>query len=74
MVNQIITDRSQFKKIKKRNALKKSIDLYSSEFEYNQSFWKNYTILLENPLNENIKKDLYRSKILEEQFKDHSKN
>lgn len=74
MVNQIITDRSQFKKIKKRNALKKSIDLYSSEFEYNPSFWKNYTILLENPLNENIKKDLYRSKILEEQFKDHSKN
>lgn len=74
MVNQIITDRSQFKKIKKRNALKKSVDIYSSEFEYNQEFWNNYTILLENPLKGNIRNDLYRSKILEEQFKDNSKN
>lgn len=44
-------------------------NLYSEPYKYNSTFWKNYDMLDEYPLPEQIKTDLEHNKPLEEQFK-----
>jgi CarboxypepD_reg-like domain len=47
--------------------------LYSSNYNYDEGFWKNYTALKEHPALPQIKTDLEHSKPLEQQFKEAGK-
>lgn len=63
------TQRSEFDKIKRKFDLKSDGDLYNQEFEYDSVFWDNYNILLEEPLDMNVEKDLTKTRSLQDQFK-----
>jgi len=69
MVNEIATRRKDYDRIKSKNLIRKDKTLWDMDYEYNPSFWKNYNILLDYPLNQQFKKDLEFEKPLEEQFK-----
>ncbi|MBL7965619.1 MAG: carboxypeptidase-like regulatory domain-containing protein [Prolixibacteraceae bacterium] len=69
MVNEIAVRRKDYDRIKSRNLTKKDKTLWDMDYEYNPTFWKNYNILLDYPLNQQFKKDLEFEKPLEEQFK-----
>lgn len=69
MINTILTKRREFAKIKNKEKEIPTEDIYKKKFPYNPSFWKNYNIILLNPLMESINNDLQKDKPLEEQFK-----
>ncbi len=68
MVNEIAVRRKDYDRIKYRNLTRKDKVLWDMDYEYNSSFWKNYNLLLDYPLNQQFKKDLEFEKPLEEQF------
>ncbi|MFK7951465.1 MAG: carboxypeptidase-like regulatory domain-containing protein [Ekhidna sp.] len=68
MVNQIITKKRDFDRIKKREALEDELDLYDVEHPYDAGFWVNYNILLIDPLLKPTIEDLEKEKSLDEQF------
>lgn len=70
LVNKLVTNKKEFDKISKRNSLEKDIPLWNMEYTYNTSFWKNYNILLDKPLNSSVKKDLEKETQLDNQFID----
>jgi len=70
MINNTITSRSDWDRIKKKEKQSINKDIYKQDFEYHPGFWANYTILLRNPLLKQIITDLNRGKTLEEQFYD----
>lgn len=47
--------------------------LYTSNYNYDEAFWKNYPPEKDHPLDAQIKKDLEHAKSLDEQFKDSGK-
>ncbi len=47
--------------------------LYSSNYNYDEGFWKNYSLFKEHPLLPQIKTDLEHAKPLDEQFKEAGK-
>ncbi|NOU18628.1 MAG: hypothetical protein HOO91_13815 [Bacteroidales bacterium] len=69
MVNNILTRRRDFSRIK--NAEKEILtkDIYEKKFPYHPDFWKSYNIVLLNPLIQSVNIDLQKNKSLEEQFK-----
>lgn len=69
MVNDIATRRKDYDRIKTRNLMSKSKTLWDLEYVYNPTFWENYNLLLDHPLNLQYKTDLEFEKRLEEQFK-----
>jgi len=68
MINNTITSRSEWDRIKRKEKQIMDKDLYKQDFEYHPKFWANYTILLRNPLLKQVITDLNRGKTLEEQF------
>ena len=69
ITNEIITEKDKLSRFRKKEQQNKNIDLYSEKWKYNQSFWDNYNILSETPLQPNVKKDLERETSLKDQFK-----
>ena len=64
-----ITDSKEYDRIKNRDDEKPDLDLYKMDFNYDEEFWKNYNILLINPLLKKAQTDLEKDGTLEEQFK-----
>lgn len=69
VTNEIITEKGQVKKFRRKDRQKSDMDLYSENWVYNESFWKDYNVINERPLKPNIKSDLEHERSLEEQFK-----
>lgn len=70
LINNTITSRSDWDRIKRKEKQVMDKDLYKQDFEYHPAFWANYTILLRNPLLKQVISDLNHGKTLEEQFFD----
>jgi len=68
LINNILTDRKEYEKVKEKFSSPNDIDLYNQEYRYNPEFWENCNILLINPLYKQAKNDLEIEKTLEEQF------
>ena len=64
-----ITDSKEYDRIKNRDDEKPDLDLYKMDFNYDEEFWKNYNILLINPLLKKAQTDLEKDDTSEEQFK-----
>jgi CarboxypepD_reg-like domain len=73
IITNTFTRRKDFDRVKNKYAQKRELDLYEQEFAYNESFWKNYTILVSNPMIEKAKNDLGQDKKLEDQFESKGK-
>jgi len=71
-VNNIVTRRADFERIKRKESQDKDVDLYSQDFTYNENFWRDYNMVKLNPLFRKAQKDLEKEKKLEQQFKDKS--
>lgn len=69
MVNEIATRRKDYERIKNGNLIRHNKVLWDMDYEYSPSFWENYNVLLDYPLNQQYKKDLEFEKSLEKQFK-----
>lgn len=69
MINNIITRRRDFSRIKEKEKEILYKDIYEKKFPYHPDFWRNYNILLINPTIQSVKNDLQKDKTLEEQFK-----
>ncbi|MFA5971279.1 MAG: carboxypeptidase-like regulatory domain-containing protein [Lentimicrobiaceae bacterium] len=70
LINNTITSRSDWDRVKRKERQVMDKDLYKQDFVYHPSFWSNYIILLRNPLLKQVITDLNRGKTLEEQFYD----
>ncbi|MFY9153129.1 MAG: carboxypeptidase-like regulatory domain-containing protein [Prolixibacteraceae bacterium] len=70
LVNNMIFKRKEIERIRLRNAMKKDLPLWNVEQNYNQEFWRTYNILLDKPLDTDVKKELERDVPLEKQFQD----
>jgi hypothetical protein len=70
LVNNILTSRHDWDRVKRKVKQEMDSDIYKQDFEYHPGFWANYTILLRNPLLKQIVTDLNRGKTLEQQFYD----
>ena len=68
LVNNILTKRSEYEKVKAKFSSPKDVDLYNQEYKYNSEFWENYNILKLNPMYKQVQKDLEEKETLEEQF------
>ena len=68
LINNILTKRSEYEKVKAKFSSPKDVDLYKQEYKYNPEFWENYNILQLNPLYKQVKTDIEKEKTLEEQF------
>lgn len=67
------TNKRDFDRVKRRQMMKKDLDLYNQDFEYNPVFWKNYNVLLKEPLAPEVVRDLEKERELEKQFSNNSK-
>ena len=72
-INRIITKKRDYERIRLKNMEKRDVRLYEQEFKYDPQFWKNYNILIANPIATKTKKELEKEKQLETQFKENSK-
>ena len=70
LVNKIITNKKEFDRIRLRNSLKKDLPLWDMEYTYNPTFWKNYNILIDKPVDPTVIKDLEQDAALDNQFID----
>jgi hypothetical protein len=46
----LYTKKSQYDKVKKKESITRSMDLYDSKAPYNKDFWESYPVLLANPV------------------------
>ncbi|NOU61603.1 carboxypeptidase-like regulatory domain-containing protein [Marinifilum caeruleilacunae] len=67
-------DRKKFKRLRSKHVVPNEIDLYDQEMEYDENFWTNYNILLDEPLEEKVITDLEKKSSLQSQFKDNATN
>ncbi|WP_282016373.1 carboxypeptidase-like regulatory domain-containing protein [Marinifilum flexuosum] len=67
-------DRKKFKRLRSKHVLPNELDLYEQEMEYDEIFWANYNILLDEPLEDKIITDLERKTSLQSQFKENATN
>lgn len=74
MVNNIITDRKDFGKIRYREKLARDENSYKKNYPYDHEFWANYNILKQNPVQKKAIDDLEWEKPLEQQFKENASN
>jgi hypothetical protein len=72
-VTNIYTSIKDFDRIKRREKEEKYLDLYKNEQPYNKEFWDKYNIILLNPIEQKIIKDIEKGKTIETQFKENSK-
>jgi hypothetical protein len=70
LINKVITNKKEFDRIKHRDLLKKETPLWDMKYVYDPSFWKNYNILIDKPLDPTVLKDLERDVSLDNQFID----
>ena len=70
LINKVITDKKEFDQIKHKDLLKRNAPLWEMKYVYNPSFWENYNILIDKPLNPGVQKDLEKDVPLNNQFKD----
>lgn len=70
MINKVITDKKDFDRIKHRDLLEKETPLWDMKYVYDPSFWKNYNILIDKPLDSKVQKDLEKEVPLYDQFID----
>ena len=70
LINKLITNRKEFDRIKHRDLLEKDVPLWDMKYVYDPSFWKNYNILIDKPLNPMVQKDLEKEVPLYDQFID----
>lgn len=70
LINKVITDKKDFDRIKHRDLLEKETPLWDMEYVYDPSFWKNYNILIDKPLDPTVQKDLEKEVPLYDQFID----
>ncbi len=70
LITKVITNRREFDRIKHRDLLEKDTPLWNMKYVYDPSFWKNYNILIDKPLDSSIVKDMERDTRLDEQFND----
>ena len=68
-VNNVITRKKDFDRIRKRDSQENDVDLYGQDFKYNQDFWQFYNMVKLNPLLKKVKTDLEKEESLEHQFK-----
>jgi len=68
LINKTIVNRKEFDRISRKNSLQKDIPLWDMKYIYDPSFWQNYNILEDKPLDPSVKKDLEREVPLYEQF------
>ena len=73
-IYQVFSDRKQYDKIKRKDAIKINEDIYDSKVELDTLFWSNYKILSEIPLKQKLKTILQKDRNLEDQFLDNGKN
>lgn len=70
LINRLITSRKEFDRIKHRDLLEKDVPLWDMKYVYDPSFWKNYNILIDKPLDPTVLKDLEQEVPLYDQFID----
>lgn len=68
-INNILTNKSDFERIKRKESQQKDVDLYNQNFQYDPDFWETYNIVKLNPLLKKAKADLEKEEQLEDQFK-----
>lgn len=73
-VYQVHTNRNQYDKIKRKEAISINEDLYENNIKIDTVFWNNYKVLSEIPLNQKLKILIQKEKTLENQFLDNGKN
>jgi len=69
LVNNVLTKRRDFSRIKEKDKEIPKEDIYEKKFPYHPDFWKNYNILMLNPTLQSVSNDLQKDEPLEEQFK-----
>lgn len=69
MVTNIFDSRKEFSRIRDKNTESYQVDLYKKSYPYHPEFWKNYNMVLLDPLIKSVKSDLEYEIPLEEQFK-----
>jgi hypothetical protein len=70
LINKVITDKKDFDRIKHRDLVKKETPLWDMKYVYDPSFWKNYNILTDKPLDPTVIKDLEHDVTIDNQFID----
>jgi len=70
LINKVITTKKDFDRIKHRDLLEKETPLWDMKYVYDPSFWKNYNILIDKPLDSKVQKDLEKEVPLYDQFID----
>jgi hypothetical protein len=70
LINKVITSKKDFDRIKHRDLLEKETPLWDMKYVYDPSFWKNYNILIDKPLDPTVQKDLEKEVPLYDQFID----
>lgn len=70
LINKVIINKKDFDRIKHRDLLGKEVPLWDMKYVYDPSFWKNYNILIDKPLNTEVQKDLEIEVPLPDQFID----
>jgi len=73
LINNILTRRNEYDKIKEKFSSPRDVDLYHQEYKYNPEFWESYNMLKLNPVYTQVKNDLEEEATLEEQFKKNGK-
>nr|WP_319267464.1 carboxypeptidase-like regulatory domain-containing protein [uncultured Draconibacterium sp.] len=74
LITKVITNKKEMDKIRYREKLAKNENSYETNYPYNPSFWKNYNILKENPLEEKFVNEMEWEKSLDIQFEENSSN
>lgn len=69
LINELATRKKDYDRIKNKYRMNFKTTLWDMDYEYNEAFWENYNLLLDNPLNTTYKKDLEFEQPLEQQFK-----
>ncbi len=70
LINKLIINKKEFDRIKHRDLLEKEVPLWDMKYVYDPSFWKNYNILIDKPLDSKVQKDLEKEIPLDNQFID----
>ncbi len=73
LVNNILTQRKDYEKIKAKFTSPDDVELYNQNYTYNPEFWDTYNIIKLNPLYKQAKKSLEIESTLEEQFVENGK-
>ncbi|WP_321515138.1 carboxypeptidase-like regulatory domain-containing protein [Marinifilum fragile] len=65
-------NRKNFKRLRSKHVAIKDLELYDLKMEYDENFWSNYNILLDEPIDPKIISDLEQNKSIKTQFKENS--